>query len=141
MLPPRHYERLAKLLLRLLGETLNPAVASSAASSLGITYGEETAAILAAECGQSQQRLSPQAVVGWMDDAGYSVALSEGDDGAIVLQVQNCVYRELSQKYSHIVCSFDCGMVCGMLGADPAKHTQTQSLSAGDEFCRHEFRL
>jgi hypothetical protein len=32
-------------------------------------------------------------------------------------------------------------MLCGMLGCDASAHTQTLAISAGDDCCRHEFRL
>ena len=76
-----------------------------------------------------------------MDEAGYSVTLDDSSEGVVVVEVQNCVYRELAQEFPDIVCWFDQGMVCGMLGADPKTHRRTHALSAGDDFCRHEFRL
>jgi hypothetical protein len=32
-------------------------------------------------------------------------------------------------------------MLCGMLGCEASSHRQTLALSAGDAYCRHEFRL
>ena len=40
----------------------------------------------------------------------------------IVVEVHNCVYRELSQEYPDVVCAFDRGMLCGMLGAVQSQH-------------------
>ncbi len=53
----------------------------------------------------------------------------------------NCVYKELALEYPDVVCAFDRGMFCGMMGASPDAHVQTHSLVTGDSFCRHEFRL
>jgi predicted ArsR family transcriptional regulator len=76
-----------------------------------------------------------------MDSSGYGATISSNGDGATVIEVQNCVYRELAEEYPGVVCAFDRGMLCGMLGCDSSMHTQTRALSAGDAYCRHEFRL
>ncbi len=53
-----------------------------------------------------------------MDDAGYGVKLGNGAPGKVVLEVHNCVYSELALEFPDIVCRFDRGTVCGMLGVD-----------------------
>mgnify|MGYP007112003749 CR=1 FL=1 len=63
------------------------------------------------------------------------------DPSKSVIEVQNCVYQELAREYPDVVCAFDRGMLCGLLGVDAAAHSQTHALSAGDSVCRHEFRL
>jgi predicted ArsR family transcriptional regulator len=141
MLPPRRYERLARLLLRLVDETLEPEVAAAAAATLGRAYGEQTAEALAGEGVQPPVKLSPRAVLDWMDLAGYGATLASSGSGDAVIEVHNCVYRELAVDYPDIVCSFDRSMLCGMLGVEAQVHTQTHALSAGDSLCRHEFRL
>jgi predicted ArsR family transcriptional regulator len=141
MLPPRRYERLARLLLRLVESSLEPAAAAAAATSLGHAYGADTALGLAGADATAPVGLSPQAVIGWMDAAGYGVSLDEGTPGVVAVTVSNCIYRELAEEYPDLVCRFDCGMVCGMLGVDESAHTQTHALSTGDAFCRHEIRL
>jgi len=141
MLPPRRYERLARLLLRVLVDTFDAEAATAAAVALGRTYGTETAADIAGEGAQAPVRLSAPAVLDWMDAAGYRATLGSNGDGATVIEVHNCIYRELADDYPGIVCGFDKGMLCGLLGIDEQSHRQTHSLSAGDEFCRHEFKL
>ena len=141
MLPPRRYERLARMLLRLISTSLEPAVADAAAFALGRSFGEETAAAIAGDKVQPPVALAPKAVLAWMDDAGYGVTLDDTTAGKIVIDVHNCVYRELAQEFPDIVCRFDCGTLCGMLGVDESVHTQTHQLSRGDEMCRHEFRF
>ncbi len=140
MLPPRHYERLARLLLSLVHETLELEVAVTTAAALGRAFGQSVAEEACAD-GPEPARLSPSAVIDWMDIAGYGATLSFDEGGSAVIEVCNCVYRELSQDYPDVVCSFDRCMLCGMLGVDAADHKQTHALSAGDAFCRHEFRL
>jgi predicted ArsR family transcriptional regulator len=141
MLPPRRYERLARLLLRLVDEALEPGAAAAAAGTLGRAFGEETAAELAGDGVQPPVKLSPRAVLDWMDSAGYGATLVANGDDKAVIEVHNCVYSELAADYPDIVCSFDRNMLCGMLGVDESVHTQTHALSAGDSFCRHEFAL
>jgi len=141
MLPPRRYERLSRFLLRLIDSTVEPGVAADAAFDLGRAFGAEIAAEIAGDDVQPPVRLSPGAVAAWMDDAGYSVTLDDGARGVVVVEVHNCVYSELAKDYPNIVCPFDRGTVCGMLGVEPSAHTQTHSISTGDEYCRHEFRL
>jgi len=141
MLPPRRYEVLSRALLRLIEKSMEKDAASAAAFSLGRAFGEETAAAIAGDNVQPPVALAPKAVLAWMDAAGYGVTLSDGARGKVVLEVHNCVYRELSEEFPDIVCRFDVGTVCGMLGVDEAAHTQTHQLSRGDGMCRHEFRL
>lgn len=140
MLPPRRYERLARLLLRLIDETLEPDVAVATAGALGRAYGEQTAEDFGGGR-EGPARLSPPAVMDWMDLSGYGATLAANGNGETVIEVHNCVYRELSQEFPEVVCAFDRSMLCGMLGVAPEVHTQTHALSSGDAYCRHEFRL
>ena len=141
MLPPRRYEVLSRALLRLIEGSMEGDAAAAAAFSLGRTFGEETAAEIAGDNVQPPVALAPKAVLAWMDAAGYGVTLSDGAPGVVVLEVHNCVYKELAEEFPDIVCRFDRGTVCGMLGLDESAHTQTHQLSRGDGMCRHEFRL
>jgi len=141
MLPPRRYERLSRFLLRLIDSAVEPGVAAELAFALGRELGVETAAEIAGADVQPPVKLAPRAVVAWMDEAGYSVSLDDGAKGVVVVEVHNCVYSELAKDYPDIVCPFDRGTMCGMLGVEPSAHTQTHSMRAGDEYCRHEFRL
>jgi predicted ArsR family transcriptional regulator len=141
MLPPRRYERLARLLLRLVDDTLEPEVAVATATSLGRAFGEQTAEDFVGNGHEGPVRLTPSAVMDWLELSGYGATLASNGDGETVIEVHNCVYRELSQEFPDVVCAFDRGMLCGMLGADASAHTQTHALSSGDTFCRHGFRL
>jgi len=141
MLPPRRYERLARLLLRLLDDSLDAGPAVAAAVSFGRVCGEEIAVEVAGESVEPPIRLSAAAVLDWMEAAGYGAKLGAGGGDTTVIEVHNCVYRELALEYPDIVCGFDEGMLCGMFGVDSAAHRKTHDLSKGDAFCRHEFRL
>ena len=141
MLPPRRYERLARLLLQLVHETLDPDVAAATAAALGRAYGVQTAEEFAGDGVQAPVRLSPRAVMDWLQIAGYGATLGSNGSGETVIEVHNCVYRELSKDFPEVACAFDRSMLCGMLGVDSSVHSQTHALSSGDSFCRHEFRL
>ena len=141
MLPPRRYERLSRLLLRLIESTSEPEAAGRLAFALGRELGAETVAEIAEDGAQPPVGLAPRAAVAWMDEAGYSVSLDDGASGVVAVEVRNCVYSELAAEFPDIVCPLDRGMVCGLLGIEPSAHTQTHSMSAGDEYCRHELRL
>ena len=141
MLPPRRYERLARLLLKLVHESMDPDVAAATATALGRAYGR-------ADRRGIRRRRRPGA--GQALDArrhgldGHlrlRASLSSSGNGETVIEVHNCVYRELSQEFPEVVCAFDRSMLCGMLGVESSVHTQTHALSSGDSYCRHEFRL
>lgn len=140
MLPPRRYERLSRSLLRLIAAELDPTAAEAAAFTLGRAYGEEMAAAIAGDHAHTPVRLAPHAVAAWMDESGYNVAVSAGPSTAVI-EIRNCVYSELAHEFPDIVCPFDRGTLCGMLGVPASAHRQTHALSAGDSFCRHEFAL
>jgi hypothetical protein len=76
-----------------------------------------------------------------MKRSGYEVTASTDGRTMAVIQVRNCVYGELSVHHPEIVCSFDRGTLCGLLGVHPSCHSQTHSISTGDPYCRHEIRL
>jgi predicted ArsR family transcriptional regulator len=141
MLPPRRYERLSRNLLRLIANEIDPAAAAVAAFDVGRAFGEDTAASIAGDREQAPGRLSAHAVAAWLDESGYGVSVGDGPEGALVLEVRNCVYQELAKEFPDIVCPFDRGTLCGMLGVSPSVHRQTHALSSGDAYCRHEFAV
>jgi len=140
LVPARRYEPLARLLLRVVAETTPEARAVEAAFDAGRDYGADVARVVGGEV-TGAQRLTPAEADAWLSDAGYRTRLADGGNGNLTLDVANCVYKELALEYPDVVCAFDRGMFCGMLGASPESHRQTHSLVAGDEFCRHDFRL
>ena len=141
MLPPRRYERLARLLLQLVSEAVDPDVASprrprSAARSASRPRPTSPGATGSR---RSSSRRAPS-WTGWTWP-GYGANLSSNGNGTTVIEVHNCVYSELSQESPDVVCAFDRSMLCGMLGVDASVHTQTHAMSSGDTYCRHEFTL
>jgi predicted ArsR family transcriptional regulator len=141
VLPSRRYECLAQHLLALLGETAEPEVATRQAAVLGLALGEQTATEIAGDGVEAPVKLSVRFLVDWMEASGYEVKVLGSDPTAAVIEVRNCVYRELALEHPELVCTFDRGMLCGMLGVALTAHTQTLAMSAGDPCCRHEFKL
>jgi predicted ArsR family transcriptional regulator len=139
MLPPRRYERLARLLLRVIDENMPVEGVQEAALALGRLYGEDVSQQLAG--GDEPQPMPPAAVLGWLDATGYDVTMDDSDPQVVAVNVHNCVYRELARDYPHIVCYFDRGLLCGMLGLEQSQHRQLKALALGDDHCVHEFRL
>jgi predicted ArsR family transcriptional regulator len=139
-LPPRRYEALARSLLELL-ETVEVDAAAEHAAGVGRAYGECIAQGIVGADIQKPVRLSLPALVKWMDESGYAVTASSLGRTRAVIEIGNCVYRELSVQHRDIVCAFDCGMFCGMLGVVDSAHRQAHAPCAGDSCCRHEFDL
>jgi predicted ArsR family transcriptional regulator len=140
VVPARRYEPLARLLLRVIADTTPEEVAVQAALAAGRDYGADVARAVTGIAPDAAASLTPAEAVAWLSGAGYRMRL-ESDDGVTALEVRNCVYKELAGDYPDVVCAFDQGMFCGMLGVAAGRHAQTRSLIAGDGFCRHEFRL
>ena len=138
VVPARRYERLARLLLELVEREVGGARAKGVARALGREQGERAAA--AAAAAGEPPRLPPGEVVRLLNEAGYEARLA-ADGRAPVIEIRNCVYRELAARYPDVVCSFDQGMLLGMLGASPESYRRTSALCQGDPVCRHEFRL
>ena len=139
-LPQRRYEQLSRLLLDLL-LTLPPEKLSERAAAVGRAHGAHVAAELAGEGIQTPVKLSLPALVTWMNRSGYQVTLLSSDGAEAALEVRNCVYRELSLEHRDVVCAFDRGVLCGMLGVDLSSHRQTHAIGSGDSCCRHVFSL
>ena len=141
MLPPRRYERLSRFLLRLIDSTVEPQVAGDAAFALGREFGAETAAEIAGVDVQTPVKLAPHAVIAWMDEAGYNVTARRRGQGHRGRRGPQLRLQRARRGVPRHRLPFDRGTVCGMLGVEPSAHTQTHSMSAGDAYCRHEFRL
>jgi predicted ArsR family transcriptional regulator len=139
MLPPRRFERLARLVLQALERTVDTETARATALACGRSYGEQVAQSIAGPGVMPPVHLTPAAVRDWLEESGYQVQLTNGRPDRLAIEVHNCVYRELAVEYPKLVCPFDCGLLQGMLGARPEQHRQPLAISAGDDHCRHEF--
>ncbi len=132
--PPRRYQGLAGMLARVAGRLDgDPAMV---AHEVGYEIGREVAAGLSSN-GHRAGDLG--AVIAYLGAAGCSPHVERRADGTVVLAVGNCVYREVAVEHPDLVCGLGSGLLCGLLGADPAGHRMTASLLEGDPACVHEF--
>ena len=140
-LPPRRYEWLARLLVQLLGRL--PGDHYEMAIDVGHEHGCNLAraSLIDGVVSSPDARLTPQEVVQWLGENGYRARLSNGKPPTVTIDVTNCVYQEVALLAPKMVCAFDQGMICGLLGVSPSSHRQVRSILDGDEFCRHEITL
>jgi predicted ArsR family transcriptional regulator len=140
-LPPRRYEWLARLLVQLLGRL--PGDHYEMAIDVGHEHGCNLAraSLIDGVVTSGDARLTPQEVVQWLGENGYRARLGNGKPPTVTIDVTNCVYQEVALLAPKMVCAFDQGMICGLLGVSPGNHRQVRSILDGDEFCRHEITL
>jgi predicted ArsR family transcriptional regulator len=132
--PPRRYQALAGMLARLAGRL--DADPSAIAHEVGFEIGRDVASGLSSN-GHGAGDLA--AVMAYLGGMGCSPRVERRPDGTVVLEVGNCVYREVAAEHPGLVCGLGTGLLCGLLGADPAGHRMTASLLHGDAACVHEF--
>jgi predicted ArsR family transcriptional regulator len=138
-LPPRRYQSLAGLLVRLAAR-LNGRSAELA-EEVGREVGREAVAGLPGGRHLPDGRLNLAAVSDLLDDQGCRPELIERRDGSVVVQVSNCLYLEVAREHPDIVCGLSTGMLCGLLGVAREGHRQSASILDGDQACIHEFTL
>jgi len=131
--PPRRYQGLARMLARLAGRLDGDPAAM--AHDVGYEIGREVAAGLSN--GNGHGDLS--AVIAYLGSMGCSPRVERRPDGGIVLEVGNCVYHEVAAEHPGLVCGLGSGLLCGLLGVDPAGHRMTASMLDGEPACVHEF--
>jgi predicted ArsR family transcriptional regulator len=141
IVPPRRFQALATLCLQAMTRLPADVGIEALARDVGRAYGSGLARSVWGEPADGTARRSLEPAVRWLDDAGYRARLEDGNDGKTVLAIANCVYRETADIAPGIVCSFDSGMLCGLVGASDDQHTQTASIVGDSDVCRHEFRL
>jgi predicted ArsR family transcriptional regulator len=137
-LPPRRYETLSSMLIRLASK-LNGRSAELAAE-VGYQFGCEAAAGLRGGQHLPGGQLNLESIIAFLGERGCKPKVIVGTDGTLAVEVQNCLYLELARDNPEVVCGLSTGMLCGLLDADPAGHRQTSSIVAGDDTCVHEWR-
>jgi predicted ArsR family transcriptional regulator len=142
--PPRRDDLLATLLARAL-DLLDPDDAAAMADEVGYDYGLALAARMTPigaggpEAGASGQR-SVRAAVATVADAltahGFA-AHAEERGRSLAIVAEHCPFGEAAEKYPHVVCAVDRGMIRGMLaglyGETHPRHTESRP--AGDDHC------
>jgi len=140
--PPRRDELLATLLARAL-ELLDAEQASAMADEVGFEYGQALAARMTpvTDSGPTlNAHRSVKAALAVVADAltahGFA-AHTERRGQSSVIVAEQCPFGEAAQRYPHVVCAIDRGMIRGMLagiyGDTEPRFTETRP--AGDEHC------
>ena len=138
-LPPRRYQALSTMLARLAVRL--DGGSEEVAAQVGYEYGRDIAAGLPGAELAHDGVVDLDAIAAYLRDAGCAPRIAARDDGSVVVEVSNCVYLEVARDHPGMVCSLSSGMLCGLLGVDPAQHRRTASLIDGDPACVHEFAL
>jgi predicted ArsR family transcriptional regulator len=111
--PPRRDDLLGILLARAL-ERLPRDEAKALAEEVGYEYG----IVLASQMEPGEGHRSVKAAVASVADAltahGFA-AHAEARDGSLTLVSEHCPFGEAAQRYPHVLCAVDTGMVRGML--------------------------
>lgn len=138
-LPPRRYEALAGMLARLV----DTSGAGSAASAQAVGYqcGREIAADLPNGHDAREHGAGLDSVMTYLTTAGCSPRVVSRDAHKVVVEVGSCLYPEVAREHPGVVCELSSGLLCGLLGIDPAAHRHTRSILSGDATCVHEFAL
>ncbi len=140
--PPRRDELLATLLARAL-ELLDRDQASAMADEVGYEYGRALAARMAPVATGDpalNAHRSVKAALAVVADAltahGFA-AHTEKRGRRSVIVAEQCPFGEAAQRYPHVVCAVDRGMIRGMLaglyGDTEPRFTETRP--SGDEHC------
>ena len=138
-LPPRRYEALAGMLARLAaasGESSPPS-----AAAIGYECGLEIAADLPRGHAGRRHGVDLESAIAFLSDVGCSPRVVAKDDHKMVIEVGSCLYPEVAHDHPGVVCELSSGLLCGLLGVDPATHRRTRTILNGDATCVHEFAL
>jgi predicted ArsR family transcriptional regulator len=112
-LPPRHDDLLGGLLAGAL-DALGPEQAEALADQIGFDYGRQ----LAAQMDPTESHRSVQAALGAVADAltahGFA-AHTESREDSLAIVSECCPFGATAQRYPHVVCALDRGMIRGML--------------------------
>jgi predicted ArsR family transcriptional regulator len=112
-LPLKHDDVLARLLARAL-DALGPAQAETLADEVGVAYGRQLAARMDPSAGHRSVRAALAAVADALTAHGFA-AHAEARDGRLAIISECCPFGETAQRYPHVVCALDRGMIRGML--------------------------
>ena len=111
--PPRRDDLLGILLARAL-ERLPRDEAKALAEEVGYEYGLGLAAAMEPGDGHRSVKAAVASVADALTAHGFA-AHSEARGGSLTLVSEHCPFGEAAQRYPHVLCAVDTGMVRGML--------------------------
>jgi len=112
-LPLRHDDVLASLLARAL-DALGPERGEQVADEVGYEYGRTLAERMDPGAGHRSVRTALTAVADALTAHGFA-AHAEDDGSELTIVSECCPFGETAQRYPHVVCALDRGMIRGML--------------------------
>ena len=112
-LPLKHDDLLGGLLTSAL-DALGPEQAEALADSVGFEYGRQLAARMDPTEGHRSVRAALGAVADALTAHGFA-AHTEARGESLAIVSECCPFGETAQRYPHVVCALDRGMIRGML--------------------------
>jgi predicted ArsR family transcriptional regulator len=133
--PPRRDDLLATLLARAL-EMLDPDAASAMAEEVGFDYGLALAARMGPAAAHRSVRTALDAVADTLTAHGFD-AHAEQYGRSFAIVAEQCPFGEAAQRYPHVVCAVDRGMIRGMLSGiyGETEPRFTERRPQGDHHC------
>jgi predicted ArsR family transcriptional regulator len=134
-LPLKHDDVLAGLLARAL-DTLGPDDAARLADDVGYEYGLSLAARMDPSAGHRSVRAAIGAVADALTAHGFA-AHAEERGGTLSIVSECCPFGDTAQRYPHVVCALDRGMIRGMLAGLYGETSPefSESRPDGDDHC------
>jgi predicted ArsR family transcriptional regulator len=133
--PPRRDDLLGILLARAL-EKLPREEATALAEQVGYEYGRGLAANMEPGDGHRSVKAAVASVADALTAHGFA-AHAEARGGSLTLVSEHCPFGEAAQRYPHVLCAVDTGMVRGMLEGlygETQPHIE-ESRPDGDSHC------
>jgi predicted ArsR family transcriptional regulator len=134
-LPLKHDDLLGGLLARAL-DALGPAEAEVLADEVGFQYGLQLAERIDPTEGHRSVRAALATVADALTAHGFA-AHTESHDGRLTIVSECCPFGDTAQRYPHVVCALDRGMIRGMLAGlygETSPQFET-SRPDGDDHC------
>jgi predicted ArsR family transcriptional regulator len=134
-LPLKHDDLLGGLLARAL-DALGPAEAEALADQVGYQYGLQLAERIDPTEGHRSVRAALATVADALTAHGFA-AHTESRGGQLAIVSECCPFGDTAQRYPHVVCALDRGMIRGMLAGlygETSPHFET-SRPEGDDHC------
>ena len=134
-LPLKHDDVLAGLLARAL-DALGPDDATRLADDVGYEYGRMLAARMDPSAGHRSVRAAIGAVADALTAHGFA-AHAEERGGTLSIVSECCPFGDTAQRYPHVVCALDRGMIRGMLAGLYGETSPqfSESRPDGDDHC------
>ncbi|HWS47937.1 MAG TPA: hypothetical protein VN636_18890, partial [Acidimicrobiia bacterium] len=133
--PPRRDDLLATLLARAL-ERLPVDEARALAEDVGYEYGRTIAARMEPSEGHRSVKAAVASVADALTAHGFA-AHAEARGNRLTLVSEHCPFGEAAQRWPHVLCAVDTGMVKGMLEGlyGETQPRITESRPDGDDHC------